>query len=219
MKRAGHLPRALLIALITAALLLVSPANGHASDAADVVSRLQQKYDTIATMTAAFTQDAYSKTLKKSLLSEGRVWFKKPGKMKWLYQKPNNDELISNGKTLWAYQRDINQVMKKDADWSAGIATDFLSGIGDLTRHFKVTLESEKGRAYRLALVPKEPQAAIKKIFIEADKTTLIIEKTVVEDVYGNETRVTMRDVRINTPVEDSLFEFVPPKGAAVVKP
>ncbi|MBI5644438.1 MAG: outer membrane lipoprotein chaperone LolA [Deltaproteobacteria bacterium] len=212
--RHGYLAAAFLVV----AVILLSDAE--AGDIGGIVSRLQEKYGNISSIEADFTQEAYSRATKKAQTSEGKVYFKKPGKMRWQYLKPVNDEIVSNGKTIWIYQPDLGQVLERPFEGTASnLATDFLSGVGNLKKNFDITLQSETGAAYRLSLVPKEPQQNIRKVSIEADKSTFIIKKTVVEDNFGNETRVGLKNIKIDAPLKDSLFEFVPPKGAAVIKP
>jgi outer membrane lipoprotein carrier protein len=66
----------------------------------EIVTKVQKQYDTHADFKAQFIQESMVKSLGKKQSSEGTVYFKKPGKMRWTYQKPFKQEIISDGKTL-----------------------------------------------------------------------------------------------------------------------
>lgn len=189
-----------------------------AADSLDrIVSRLQKEYETISTLSASFTQEVSGGGSR--LDSDGTVFFKKPGRMKWVYRTPNKDELVSDGKTVWFFQSDLNQVMERPVDGSSSVATDFLTGVGNLRKDFEITLVKENASVYRLALSPNNPQPNLKKFFIEVDKTNFLVVKTIVENYFGTVTTVSFRNFKLNVPIKDSFFEFSPPKGAAVIRP
>ncbi len=200
---------------VLAAVLVLSSLSFAAVPPDDIVSKLQQKYETISTIEADFVQEATSKAMKRSDTSEGRVYFKKPGKMRWEYRKPLQDLIVSNGKTIWVYQPDLAQAIEKPFDAGASVlATDFLSGIGDLKKNFKVKV-ADNGT---ITLVPKDPGENIRKITLSLDPGGLV-RKTTIDDAFGNETSITFKNLKTNTELKDSLFEFKPPKGVTIVKP
>lgn len=201
---------------VLAAVLIVSSLSFAAVPPDDIVSKLQQKYETVATIEADFVQEATSKAMKRSDTSEGRVYFKKPGKMRWEYKKPLEDLIVSNGKTIWVFQPDLAQAIEKPFDAGAsGLATDFLSGIGDLKKNFKV--KAADGNI--VTLIPNDPGESIRKITLMLDSKTGLIKKTTIDDAYGNETSITFKNMKTNIEIKDALFEFKPMKGVTIVRP
>ncbi|MFQ5737307.1 MAG: outer membrane lipoprotein carrier protein LolA, partial [Thermodesulfobacteriota bacterium] len=149
-----------------------------------------------------------------------KVYLKKPGKMRWDYREPVKDEIVSNGKTVWVYQPDLNQVISRPADAAAsGIATDFLSGIGDLEKDFDIRLAAQDTETWTLELTPRTPQPNLKKLLMDVDKKSMLAVKTRVFDHFGNETQVSFNDIKINNALTDLMFEFIPPEGASVIRP
>lgn len=213
-----HIKKLFITFLISFLLL---PALGAAEDMDKdrAVASLQRAYEKITSIEADFIQEAFTKSMGKAQTSEGRVYFKKPGKMRWTYKKPSNDEIVSDGRTIWLFQGDLNQVIEKPVDKGSNIASDFLSGIGDLKKDFEIETASGTKDGFRIVLRPKTPQPNVKRITLEVNGKTLLVEKTSVEDLFGNETRVALRDIKVNPTLKDSLFEFTPPKGSSVVKP
>lgn len=199
--------------------LFLFPALSYSEDAAAVISGLQKKYDSIDSIRADFTQEVSSKGMG-SQKSEGKVWFKKPGKMRWEYQRPSKDLIVSDGDTIWLYQPDLNQVIEKKASsGSSSMATDFLSGIGKIEKDFQVRLSGSEGRDYLLTLTPREEDPGIMRLSLSVDKATFLVKRTVLTDHFGNRTTVVFRNIKTNASMRDSLFKFTPPKGATIVQP
>lgn len=208
------------ILYILPALFFLLASASSADELKDVLSRLQEKYNNIASVEADFTQEAYQKGFNATQRSDGKVYFKKPGKMRWEYKEPLDDLIVSNGKMIWVYQPDLDQAIEKPVEGAASsMATDFLSGMGNLKRDFKAALTGSEGGAYRITLVPKQAQPNMKRLVLEIDKNSMLLVKTTVIDHFGNETRVELKDIKTNIPLKDSIFEFTPPKGATVVRP
>ncbi|MBI5491894.1 MAG: outer membrane lipoprotein chaperone LolA [Deltaproteobacteria bacterium] len=209
----------LIISLLISFLLLPALGAAEGMDKDKAVSSLQHAYEKITSIEADFTQEAFTKSLGRAQTSEGRVYFKKPGKMRWTYKKPSNDEIVSDGRTIWLFQGDLNQVIEKPVEEAASLAADFLSGIGDLKKDFDIDSSTGTKDGFRIVLRPKAQQPNVKKITLEVNGETLLVEKTIVEDLFGNETRVMLRNMKVNPPLKDSLFEFTPPRGSSIVRP
>lgn len=207
------------IKLLALAALFILPALSFAEDAAEIVSRLQGKYESITSIKADFTQEVSSKGMP-AMKSEGKVWLKKPGKMRWEYKKPAKDLIVSDGKTIWLFQPDLNQVIERPASLSASaMATDFLSGIGSIEKEFDVKLAAIDSANHVLILTPKQEQSSLRNLILEVNKEKSIVEKTTITDHFGNQTAVTFNNIKLNASMKDSLFKYTPPRGAAVVRP
>lgn len=208
------------LSILLALFAFFLPALSFAEDdAAAVVSKLQSKYESIASIKADFTQEVSSKGMP-AMKSEGKVWLKKPGKMRWEYKKPAKDLIVSDGKTIWLYQPDLNQVIERPASLSASaMATDFLSGIGNIEKEFDVKLAALESSNHVLILTPKQEQASLKKLILEVGKENSIVEKTTITDHFGNQTAVTFTNIKLNASMKNSLFKYTPPRGAAIVRP
>lgn len=216
MKNHFHKRFAAIIALAASFFL---PALSHAEDVSEVVAKLQRKYDSITSIKADFDQEVSSKGMPAAK-SSGKVWLKKPGKMRWDYEEPARDVIVSDGKTIWLYQPDLNQAIKSAASTGASsMATDFLSGIGKIEKEFIVLLSAAEGPNHVLTLTPKSEQQNLKKLVLEVGKKSSLVEKTVINDHFGNQTSVSFSNITLNSKIKDSLFKYAPPKGATIIKP
>ncbi len=207
------------ITLLLSFLLLPALSTAEEMDKDKAVANLQHAYGKITSIEADFTQEAFTKSLGRAQTSEGKVYFKKPGKMRWAYKKPSNDEIVSDGRTVWLFQGDLNQVIERPVEEAASLAADFLSGIGDLKKDFDIESSTGTKDGFRIVLRPKAQQPNVKRITLEVNGGSLLVEKTIVEDLFGNETRVKLSNIKVNPPLKDSLFEFTPPRGSSIVRP
>jgi outer membrane lipoprotein-sorting protein len=98
----------------------------------------------------------------------------------------------------------------------------FLAGEGNLSRDFNLLnfneSASQKEDNYILELTPKEPYAALSKLGLTVDKKTYFVLQADVFDGLGNVTRTRFLDIKTNTNLPDSLFQFTIPSGAEVLK-
>ena len=192
-----------------------------------IVSNIQQSYDALKDFKAYFVQESSVKSWDASHVqkAEGMVYFKKEGNMHWDYQKPTPQQMISDGKKLWFYEPEDNQVTISDvgAGFKSQISADLLNGKANLKRDFLVKLatskdEEAKGRLV-LELTPRATQSNLNKVILKVDRTTFLIYQTEVYDLFDNLTRLTFSQMKMNANLPDSLFVFVPPPGVEVLTP
>ena len=194
--------------------------TAFADDLDGIISKIQKTYEGIQDIQADFVQLTTSSATKETQKADGLVYFKKPGMMKWEYKSPTNDIIVSDGRTIWAYQQDIGQVMIGNAsDSGASISNNFLAGMGNLKKDFDIELEKPDNNSYVLKLNPKIPQPNIQRLYIAVDKKTSLVKQTIVFDLLGNETKVIFENLKINQSVPANIFKFKIPEGVRVVKP
>ena len=195
-------------------------AVSHGESASEIASAVQKKYNSIKTLQADFIQTALSMGSGKGRVSSGVVTIKKPGKMKWEFKKPEGDIVVSNGKVMWIYQKDLNQVIETKIEVNTPqVAMNFLAGAGNMEKDFEIKILNSSGSEYELKLSPRVQIPHIGEINLIVDKKTFIVKKTTVKDAFGGETSVEIKNVKINSKIKDSIFEYSAPKGAAVLKP
>jgi len=218
----------LLLALFLAAGTSPAPATSNAissSDALDlptVLDRMQKRYDQAKDFHARFTQNYSRAVMGRATLSTGTITFKKPGRMRWDYDKPEPRMFLSNGQVLWLYEPSEKQAFKQDLKTSQlPAALAFLMGKGKLTDEFQVSFakDAKEGRLgdYRLSLSPKQPQSTYKSILFIVDPKEFLVRESVLVDSQGNSNHFTFDDLQVNGKVADSVFKWTPPAGVRVV--
>jgi outer membrane lipoprotein carrier protein len=197
-------------------------AQGPRLEVKAVVAEVQKRYDAAADFRARFTQTLTSVALGRKTNSSGEVTFKKPGRMRWDYEKPDKSSYITDGGVLWLYEPDDKQAFKQKLEASQlPAALSFLTGKGKLAAEFDITFaaKSPYGGAgdYVLSLSPKTPQATVKAILFVVDPRTFDVRESVITDAQGNVNDLVFADIRVNTRVPEALFKFTPPAGVRVI--
>jgi len=207
-----------LTAVVALTALVAGP--GAPQTSAEAVARLQATYQDTADLQARFSQVYRYKVNGLERKSSGRVWVKKPGRMRWDYETPNRRHFISNGTTLWVYTPDTAQVYEEPlARSQAASALSFLLGQGDVEATFDHELlpPDETGNV-RLELVPKAGSGQFRKVVLSLDPQAFRVVRSEVTDPVGNLNRLTFTELKVNQGLPESGFTFTPPPGTRVVK-
>ncbi len=212
------------------ALVLLPSLSAHAAaraaDVNEVVAKLQETCTKTRDLSAQFHQTATNRSLGQVQEADGRFLMKRPGKMRWEYQKPEERLFVTDGKTLWIYTPADKQVLVQDvgAAFSSRVPLSFLAGDCNLRRDFSIApLENAATRggtnAAVLDLKPLHPEAGIARLLLEVNRQNWTVEKTTVFDAAGNTTVIALSDLKLNTGIPDQQFEFTPPPGVKAVTP
>ncbi len=213
----------LMVGILPLLLVFSSKVQGATID--EIADKIQANYEKILDYQANFVQEVTLTNIKKIQKNEGVVYFKKGGKMRWDYQKPQRQEFISDGKTIWHYMPADNQVWVDKAAhaFSSKTPSTFLTGMGNLKKDFKIKFTEsplvDTKKNYLLELFPKEEQPGIKRLLLVVAKDSYQVVETLVYDQFGNLTRVTFSEIKVNSNLPDDLFTFQIPKGAEVIRP
>jgi outer membrane lipoprotein carrier protein len=193
-------------------------AENNAAEA--IVDRLQKNYDATADFVADFRQETEVKNLNRTLKASGKLSFKRPGKMLWLYEEPKEQFVLADGKHLYFYQPEQNQVIKsplKNA-FRGDIPLSFLLGLGNLKKDFDATLKGSEETQHILRLEPKGEAGGYNEILLGVSKASSDILWVSVRDAANNLTTLRFSNMRKGVGLKDSLFQVQIPKGADVVE-
>jgi outer membrane lipoprotein carrier protein len=177
---------------------------------------LQAKLNAMRTLTAEFKQVVKSKEREISH-SSGTMALERPGRFRWQTKEPMAQLVVADGKKLWVYDVDLEQVTVKKQDESmGGTAALFLSGYDNtVTRDFEVTVEGS-GANQSYDLHSKSDKANFQRLkLVFANNVLTGLE---MFDQLGQHTIVNLTKVKTNPKVAATLFQFKPPKGMDVVQ-
>jgi outer membrane lipoprotein carrier protein len=148
------------------------------------------------------------------------VSFKRPGKMFWRYEEPKGQFVLADGKFLYFYQPDQNQVIKsplKNA-FRSDIPLSFLLGIGNLKKDFNAVLKATEETQYILRLEPKGESGGFSEVLVGVAKTSSDILWVSVRDATNNLTTIRLSGMRKGVGLKDAVFHLEVPKGVDVVE-
>jgi outer membrane lipoprotein carrier protein len=215
------------ILVLAAALAAGPPAGGAPGGGARlplgaVVERIQKRYDTASDFRAHFSQTLTNPTFNRKSTSSGEVLLKRPGRMRWNYQKPDPKMYLADGDLLWLYEPEDKQAFKQELKSSQlPSALAFLTGKGKLSEEFDMSFAQRSPygtpRDYVLALRPKQAQPQVKEITFVVDPDTFHVMETVIVDGQGNVNDLTFSDIKVGSGLPDSTFHWTPPPGVRVI--
>jgi outer membrane lipoprotein carrier protein len=192
------------------AALLVAAAPAAAPDpATDLARRVQGYYEATRDLEAKFQQTYTYAGFGRRQVSSGTLRVKKPGMMRWDYEKPTAKTIAVKGSRLVQYEPEERQAyVDEKFDASAmSAAVTFLLGKGDLAREFNLA----SGEGGTLLLRPKEPDPRVESITLSVGPSGEVTA-TRVTDGAGNVNEVKLTNVRRNPGLPESAFEVKLPK-------
>jgi outer membrane lipoprotein carrier protein len=124
--------------------------------------------------------------------------------------------MIADGKNLWFYDRDLEQVSVKAAT-AALTATPagLLSGDGDIRELFTVAPAGKKDGFDWVLVTPRESDADFREARLGFGESQL--KRMVLKDKLGQTVRLEFFKSERNQPVAESEVKFTPPSGADVI--
>ena len=199
------------------ALALFAVATGSSSVAnAATLDRLRAFVRDTQTARAQFSQTVVDRNGRAMKTANGTFELSRPGKFRWIVEKPYKQLLVGDGQRVWVFDEDLNQVIVRNAgDALGGTPAALLSGNQDVERAFTWTdLPDADGLAW-LGATPLAKDAAFTEIRIGFDGKGLAALEIV--DAFGQRSLVRFANVERNPKFAPDNFRFVPPKGADVI--
>lgn len=191
-------------------------AVSSASEPKDQVAKIQKAYEGIKDIKGNFIQKSFIKDLKRADIYNGRFLIKQPN-MKWEYTGERPQVIYVKGNEIIIYQKKDNQVIRSRFDRTTyGQAPiSLLGGFGDIRQEFDIISNTPD----RVVIKPKKPMGNIERIEITPSDSTFPIKSFTIIDNLSNRVDITLKDVKTNTGMKNSTFDFTPPKDAAVLEP
>lgn len=174
---------------------------------------LQDLLNSVHSMKANFSQKNYSgkNTSARSLI--GTMAILKPGRFRWDITTPSQVSMISNGKLLWIYDKNLAQVTIKKINQNEGSSPAMVlsNRIRLLANYF--TVWKKNGWFY---LNPKYKNDELKQVQLKFDGNRL--EKMWIIDKLGQRSYLKFNNVQINQAINSSQFNFRPPKNVDIIR-
>lgn len=203
-----------------------SVADSPRAKVADVVAQIQKFYEHTSGLRARFAQTLAGPMGKRQ--ASGGLLLKKPGKMRWDYEKPEKKLFVADGTTLWMYEPEDEQAFYQPLSSSQLPAqVSFLFGRGKLSDEFDIsyldnsTLKLGEAADLILKLVPKKATAQYRYLVFVVHPRTFMVKETLLYDQQGGTNHLVFSNVELNpkSGLEDSRFSFTPPPGTKIINP
>lgn len=172
------------------------------------LSQVQQHLRAINTMTAQFTQ-----TDRNGRLLTGELTLKRPGKVRFQYQKGVPLLVVGDGKALTMIDYQVRQVSRLPIGNSP--LSVLLNPDTDLSKVAKVSPLSDGNMLMLDARDSKHPESGSYTFsFTRAPSAPagLMLQGWTVKDTQGNRTTVRLTGQRLNVAVSETAFKWVDPR-------
>jgi outer membrane lipoprotein carrier protein len=183
---------------------------------ADGVSSLRDFFNNTNTMRAQFSQVVNDKKGRKEQEVEGTMQLQRPNKFRWDYKKPYEQQIVSDGKEVFLYDTELQQVSVRELSKTLGSSpAAMLAGGENVEKSFRLKNATRKdGLTWVLAL-PKDKESGFDRVLLGFKAKEL--RKMELYDSFNHVTHITFSEVERNPKLEDATFLFTPPKGVDVV--
>ena len=165
---------------------------------------------------ANFSQEVIDSNGSVQQQASGTVQFQRPGKFRWTYDKPYEQVIVGDGEKLWIYDKDLNQVTRRNLDKALGSSpAALLAGADDVDRYFSLNAVGVKKKLDWLEVKPYDEDSLFEKVRMGFRGNALEVME--LHDHFGQKTTITFSNMQRNPKTPPDLYTFTVPKGADVV--
>ncbi len=164
-----------------------------------------------------FEQTVIDKGGKQIDQSSGKFVFSRPGKFMWEYTAPFPQAMICDGKSVWVWDKDLNQVTVRSARQTIPQSpAAILFGDSNIKKYWKVTSIKGGDDLNWIELAPIAGNLNFSKITM-GFKSSLPVKMEFVGSL-GETSKLTLKNVVTDISYPSKFFTFEIPKGADVVR-
>lgn len=165
---------------------------------------------------AEFSQTVTSPDGSKKRTSQGSFEFQRPDRFRFDYAKPYKQQIVSDGKRVWLFDQDLNQVSTRSVDQAIGSTPAVLLAGGPIDRDFTVKAVPDKDGLQWAEATPRAKDGQFQLVRVGfRGKTLATLE---ILDSFGQRSRLEFTKFEANPSIPAQRFEFKPPAGADVIE-
>ena len=173
-----------------------------------------------ADFTQVVTAPAKDGKAARSKTSSGTFEFQRPGRFKFVYQKPFEQTIVADGKTLWLYDVDLNQVTQRAQSQALGSTpAALLAAAPDLQAlraDFTLSSAPAEGGLEWVLAVPKTKDGQLQSVRVGFEGQQMAALD--ILDSFGQRSLIRFTALQVNPAMPAAAFQFKLPAGADVVR-
>ncbi|MBM7335609.1 MAG: outer membrane lipoprotein chaperone LolA [Alcanivorax sp.] len=196
-----------IIALLLPSLALAGPTE-------DLLARLGGLHS----LAGGFQQTVVGEGGERARDSAGTMEVARGNRFYWHTERPYEQLAVSDGRQVWVYDPDLEQVVVRPLTQDLGQTPALLFG-GDpqaVSRAFSISEQSRDGNRVTYRLKPKggDPLFDTLDVTFDGDEPRSMR----LEDALGQKTIIDFRDLTLNGEPTPGRFQFEPPEGTDVIR-
>jgi chaperone LolA len=201
--------RKLYYVLALLSLSTVTLAQGkNDPEAKKVLDAVSSKFKTFSTVQAAFSYKVEDAKGKVMSTKAGTIWMK-GNRYKVSF---GGQEIFSDGKTVWNYDKSAKEVTINNVDEAGGGLTPqkLFSNFYDSDFLYLLNGEKKVGAktVQEIEMTPTDKSKNFHKVYLQVDKAAKTLYSTKVLEKTGNKYTYTVTSMKTNTAMADNSFVF-----------
>lgn len=204
--------------LLSLALLFLA---GHGAQAANSATALDTYLADVRTLRTQFHQVVTDSDGRVVQQATGSLLIKRPGRFRWELTPDDSASpqlMVADGRNLWFYDRDLEQVSVKSAATAlTATPASLLSGDGKITEFFDVSADGKRDDLNWVRVVPKRNDADFREARLGFRGAGTELRRMVLRDKLGQTVTLEFSTSERNANVTDAEVSFTPPPGADVI--
>lgn len=179
-------------------------------------SELTDYLNNLHTFKAVFVQSVFGQNNQIKQTSKGSIIVSSPDRFYLEYNEPYKLIYVADGKKLWSYDEDLEQVVVKvQGNLLINTPAMLLGNPKDLTKSYSIEKIGITDGLLWFELTPKKDSNNFETVALAFDKGELIAME--MRDNFGQTTRLRFHEVIKNPSLDKNQFKFIPPKGVDVI--
>lgn len=200
--------------LFIASLLILIAHSGSAQAAA--TDRLRDFLGRVQSLETHFEQTLYDEKGTSLETSRGRFYLQRPGRFRWNYSEPYVQEIVADGKQVWIYDNELEQVTVRRLDDALGSTPALLlSSEEPVEKNFTLRDMGARDGLDWVELIPIATEASFTAVRLGFSGQDL--ERMDLVDGFGQTTELRFSGAVHNPRLDPALFRFTVPKGVDVI--
>jgi len=195
----------------------------------EVMDRVEERYD-VSDIQADFVQETFLKAMNITETASGRVYFKRPDMIRWHYRSPEEQLIVSDGRTLWLYQPQERQVMvgRSESCFGNRKGISLIMDFNELRKEFifswaTPTTEEEKKNThnegcYLVRLTPKNQRPDMVSLILHISRTTFDVVKSITQGPFGDTIAMSFYNFRFNQGLKKDFFVLDMPEDVDIIR-
>lgn len=177
--------------------------------------QLQRFLDNTQSLSAQFEQSLLNEYNEQMQQSAGKLRMQRPGKFRWDYTKPYEQNIVSNGRKIWMYDAELEQVSVRPYEQLESSPVNLLDNQQPLETLFTLQdLPEQEGQDW-VRLTPLKADSDFQQMLVGLHKGRIKTMRLL--DNFNQKTEIIFTDLVINPQFKTDIFEFSAPQGADIM--
>ncbi len=203
-------------AIVVAIIAMAARASPLAAEDTGYEQALNARLAGIESMHARFRQFTLDRNRKFTRQQSGELWVEKPDRFRIVTGAPYVQVLVSDGRTFWSYDADLEQVIISDLEKDIREVPILLLGgeARAITGQYRVDYFDD-GERDHFVLEPRTANSLFASLTIEFDGEEPAAIS--IRDNLGQQTRMEFIEPGLNVDPKAGTFRFEPPEDVDVI--